>query len=1087
MTSDDTAPVADTPGSPCCSGQASPKPSMNTSPIQIPGRTATRNMIRSKFQNCLFIGCRALVLSGRWFLAFCLVGLFVSLPTESVAAYQAPSWLPRYELDVHIDVPAHYVYVKERVTWTNPHDRPAEKIVFNNHSHYTVPDAEVGKLAKMLEILRLAPSDALDFNGPPCQIQKITLVDVEAGKGEVLPFAYQPQNDTALEVPLPLQVTKGQSVTLEVQFALRLPQRQGRWGQWRGVTFLAQWLPVVAYYDNGGWHPTPFVPWHQPFLNEAGFYKATITYPVCEKLGCTGSIVSRKDLGNGWQQVQVGNVVARDFAIFCSEYFREVVGKVGEVRLRCLHLPGHEHYGRQMIHIAQEAIPVYSKWFGPFPYPEFTVVESYFGWNGNECGGLVMIDERVFGMPHLAYGFVDHLLTHEIGHQWFYNVVGTNGYAETWMDEGVVTSFSHHVMDLKVGKNNKMLKYPPGLRWLPNIHRGDYSNYGWCGVVGRGEHGPTVQEMPKYGHLVNLLAMTYDRGGKVVGMIEERLGKASMLDFMRHIYRKYYFRVLHVADFQRELETFTGRSWQQFFDEWVYGAGMADWAIEDVRIEPINSPSEKRRHRWLKKWIDKSHFLSVLHGHARTAEGPYRVVVLVGQHAKISEPTVLGFSLDGTDNYQIRVPILPDTPFVVMEEVSAKMEALTSRLVRVEIILPSRPTQIVVDPDHVLVDRERINNAWKLPLRFRVTPLYLQIDETDLTNAYDKVNIIMGPWAFGSTYNDPWFGRSEIFGVRAGVYRTQKYYGGAYLGLRTNDRNLLVGLDGLWDHVPLPNTQIGFVAEHSLATLDSEEVECSRGVLFGRYIFTPGSSLYLPPFEYVEGFGTIQNRCLPDLYEPIPDTRLFNEQTTLGVHYHKYYLTPYWDPEGGLALDATYQAGLPILESPAFHKLFGQVSFVKYTPDPFGFFKATPGLHWLTDTRWAFRLHGAAALPDNGLLFTLGGGDYFRGFDLQERQGSLIWLASVEARVPIIKGLRTDLIDHVAGIRNIYLVAFYDVGNAYINGRETGSIAQAVGGGLRVDVTWFGLIERTMLRLDVAQTVSEDSPAQVWFGIMHPF
>src|SRR5262249_4384130 len=178
------------------------------------------------------------------------------------------------------------------------------------------------------------------------------------------------------------------------------------------------------------------------------------------------------------------------------------------------------------------------------------------------------------GMPHLARNFVDYLVSHELAHQWWYNVVGTNGYAETWMDEGLATYFSHRLMDAKHGKNNKLLDYPRGLRWLPNINREDYRSYSMLGTVGRGEAAPTVQEMAEYGHMVNLRAMTYDRGSKVVGMIEERLGEAAMLDFMRHVYHKYHFRILRVADFQRELEAYTGRSWEEFFRQWLYGAGM---------------------------------------------------------------------------------------------------------------------------------------------------------------------------------------------------------------------------------------------------------------------------------------------------------------------------------------------------------------------------------------------------------------------------------------------------------------------------------------------------------------------------------
>ncbi len=64
-----------------------------------------------------------------------------------------PAWLPRYDLDIQLDVDKHEAKVHQRVTWTNRHQRPATELVFNAHSHYTAPDGEIGLLAKTLEIL----------------------------------------------------------------------------------------------------------------------------------------------------------------------------------------------------------------------------------------------------------------------------------------------------------------------------------------------------------------------------------------------------------------------------------------------------------------------------------------------------------------------------------------------------------------------------------------------------------------------------------------------------------------------------------------------------------------------------------------------------------------------------------------------------------------------------------------------------------------------------------------------------------------------------------------------------------------------
>ena len=131
--------------------------------------------------------------------------------------------------------------------------------------------------------------------------------------------------------------------------------------------------------------------------------------------------------------------------------------------------------------------------------------------------------------------------------------------------------------------------------------------------------------------------------------------------------------------------------------------------------------------------------------------------------------------------------------------------------------------------------------------------------------------------------------------------------------------------------------------EKSLATLDRDDTPCSRGVVYGRYIITTGSSLYLPPFEYVDVFGNGQNRCLPMPRVEVPGTNLFNTQAALGVHYHKNYLTPYWDPEGGYAVDVTYKAGVQIFGADDFQQVYGQVSWSKPFPTGSASYAIRPG------------------------------------------------------------------------------------------------------------------------------------------------
>jgi hypothetical protein len=1099
--------------------------------------------------------------------------LLAALP--NTAAGEPPPWLPRYDVLVDLDVAGHTARVRLWATWTNPHPAPTRQLVFNAHSRYVVPAKDIGLLAKTLEMLRLSPAEGLPGKEPPCEIHRVLL-----GEGE-LPFRYEGDTKTALVVDLPGEVGQGQSVTVTLDLTMHLPQKHGRWGQWGGVTFLSNWLPVFAFYGDfipnphsdsppppPGWQPTPFVPWHQPFFNEAGHFRARVTLPIDQKLACTGRVVAARVLEDGRQTVEIHAPAVRDFALLCSARYQVFEGSVtvprpaelpaagraplakpavappvvavehrasGEdkqpdadlppprplqpgspapppatpvieerqVRIQVFAFPEHEHYAREMVRIVQEALAAYSKWFGPYPYPEFRIAEAFFGWNGNECSNLVMIDERIFAMPHLAGGFVDSLVSHEVCHQWWYNVVGTNGYCETWMDEGLATYFSHRLLNEKVGKNNPLMKYPDGFGWLPNIRREDYRNYGLYGTFGRGENTSVIQEMNKFGHVVTLFSMCYDKGSRIVGMIEDRLGEAAFIDFMRLIFRRYQYRILRVQDFRRELEVYTGRSWKGFFDDWLYGAGLCDWSVQKVHVEW----APHCRLKWAKGVPDTT----------------VRATITLRQKAEYNEQTVLGIALPGQEGYPIRIPIWPqmgsydvDSPPAHVE-VSGGSEGLNPAegrpaghvTVTVFVTLPAEPTQVAVDPDQIVVDRNPRNNYWKTPVRWRVAPVYTFLEETDLTNAYDRWNVIVGPWLYGQAYIDPWYTRSTMIGVRAGTYRTQGFMGGVYGAYRTDFRDVVAGVDGLWDHWPYSHFQVGFMAEQRLFEFYPGDADARRAVLYGRYIFKYNSSLYMPPMQYLDVYTAYQDNFLPFLQNVEPQGARYNHTATAGLHYRVNYLTPYWNPQAGYWLDLVYEGGLIGLSPetqdqqvrPSGHvsemglnKVWGQFSYVQGLPDLSGAVdgvpvlgELAPALRWLGQTRLAMRVFGATSEPARGEIFAIGGSQLFRAFSLAEWQGSTAWVGSVEWRVPFATGLSWDFCDHVMGIRGIWGALFYDVADVYISGHAVGPVAHGLGAGLRLDVTWFSLVERTLLRFDVAKAVNLSTGTQFWFGVGVPF
>ena len=50
---------------------------------------------------------------------------------------------------------------------------PVKEIVFNAHAHYSIPDKDIGFLAKTAELLRISPKESMSFDGPALPVSLV--------------------------------------------------------------------------------------------------------------------------------------------------------------------------------------------------------------------------------------------------------------------------------------------------------------------------------------------------------------------------------------------------------------------------------------------------------------------------------------------------------------------------------------------------------------------------------------------------------------------------------------------------------------------------------------------------------------------------------------------------------------------------------------------------------------------------------------------------------------------------------------------------------------------------------------------------
>lgn len=941
--------------------------------------------------------------------------------------------LAHYDMKVRLDVARHTVAVRQKVRWTNPDEQPTSELVFQVVANNRPTKETLATADRTVESLRLDPRVAIDRDGGRFHLEAIQ------GAEKDLKWEFNPRQDTHLKVHLPEPVQPGRQVEIVLDYWIDLPQVMGRLGQYRGVTNLVNWYPVLTVFRDGEWKPVPYVPWHQPWYNEAGVYDVELTLPADHKFASGGHVVETSSSEEGWQTLHIHGDGLRDFTIVASDRYEVIQGQAGGVPVRMLYFPGHEQHAELSVKTAEESIRTYSEWFGPYAYQEFELVESYFGWNGNESSGLVMIDDRILDAPQYAARYIEHLVSHETCHQWWYSAVGTNGYAEPFMDESLVSWLTRVKIEDKYGENASVLDLPGyGPIQFPNVSYRNLVNSGYDLYRSRGGAHASVSSLDEIGHLHNLFFLVYDRGARIVGMLQHRMGRERFLAFLRVVYERYRFRQLSVADFHKELEEFTQQDWNEFFEKWLYGTGTTDWEIDDVQVTETSTGFQTQAH--------------------------------VHQKGDVNEPVELEFLSSGQP---VRIVPLADTEHINDPDVHIEQVAPDDWLVT--IASTERPTQVIVDPDGNVLDEHPENNAWHPGLEMRVSPLYSPADETSLAQPWRQNGLVGG---FGIDSD----GR---FGLRGALIASNRFRVSPFIAYTAatatrNDDHFSAGIDAVLYNAPAPNWQLLARYEYALfSTLENNPGHQAR--FAARKVLTYTTSLTYPNLSYIDIYARFGDNFFPDQDKrPVIDPAIahYDNVRAFGIDYHADSQMPYWDPDSGVRFDGNYEHGYAAFGGgQAYDRVSGQFGTVRRLD-------FAPG--WLSETKLAGRVAGGYGWNDNGEHFRFGGPGRFRGRTAASTRSNAFWLTSAEWRFPIKGDIDYEVLDNTAALDSISGAIFYDVGESYLFNKAQGPVDHAVGGGLYFGIPLLSFVENITFRAEYGYSLINSTSA-AWFGLYRAF
>ena len=276
------------------------------------------------------------------------------------------------------------------------------------------------------------------------------------------------KNENAIDiikVLLPETLQPGEKITITTPFFVKLPTYSSRSGHLDHSYIICQWYPKPAVYDKKGWHPISYLDQGE-FYSEFGTFDVSITVPPAYVIGATGTLQNEDELTRYKELGKRNNFADRDlakyspapgtektlhytcenihdFAWFADKDFIVrydtallTSGKIIDV-FTYGYEKGNKHWPKSVSYV-EDAIRYYSNWIGEYPY---SVAQAVEGPSNVMSGGMEYPTITLITSPDTDEAKMDAVIAHEVGHNWFYSILGSNERDHAWMDEGINTYF----------------------------------------------------------------------------------------------------------------------------------------------------------------------------------------------------------------------------------------------------------------------------------------------------------------------------------------------------------------------------------------------------------------------------------------------------------------------------------------------------------------------------------------------------------------------------------------------------------------------------------------------------------------------
>lgn len=539
------------------------------------------------------------------------------LPALPAGALTAPRKVVDYDIRVALDDTKRELAGTETLRWTNPSDVPVGELKLHlywnafRNTRSTFFRESGGRLR------RDKASEEAGFGSIDLTSLTRDGIDLLESARFEAPDDGNRDDRTVLSVPLPAPVPPGETVTLEIAWTSRIPKVFARAGYARDFYMIGQWYPKVAVFEPRGRRRRAEPGWnaHQyhansEFYADWGDYRVAITVPERFVVASAGALV-KETKGKGTKTLVFEQESIHDFAWAADPRFvvredvfdpaRDVppaelaraarlLGRT-EADLRDGLKPVTLRFYVQPDHLSQwpryaDAQKWALAWFGlfafPYPYAQVSCVdppEDGRGAMGMEYQTLYTAgtDRLLASWPLTGLRLPEVIVVHEFGHGYWYGLVASNEFEESWMDEGINSFTEYEMMDRRYGG---IFRMPLG----PTLSSFDL---GRLRTIAARETDRLVTPSWRFASGKAYGRNSYARGATAVDQVRHLLGEEAFWRAFRAWAERWRFDHPATEDFLDAFRAASDGRLEPLIRETWYGNGTVDYAVAALSSEEV--------------------------------------------------------------------------------------------------------------------------------------------------------------------------------------------------------------------------------------------------------------------------------------------------------------------------------------------------------------------------------------------------------------------------------------------------------------------------------------------------------------------